>query len=125
MKRFVRLIRVREIAAEVNVELKQLEILLSRAAAIGLVYRIADNRYFLAETVQALAEIAAQLANEADDRMFSVKHYRDNTANGRNLAIEVLEFFDKKRNSPNVMKIREQLNAYRKKFFTGLSSNKR
>lgn len=89
--------RVREIAAEVNVELKHLEILLSRAAAMGLVYRIADNRYFLAETVQALAEIAAQLANEADDRMFSVKHYRDNTAIGRNLAIEVLEFFDKKK----------------------------
>ena len=89
--------RVREIAAEVNVELKQLEILLSRAAAMGLVYRIADNRYFLAGTVQALAEIAAQLANEADDRMFSVKHYRDNTAIGRNLAIEVLEFFDKKK----------------------------
>ncbi len=89
--------RVREIAAAANIDLKKVEELLTRAAAMGLVYRISDNRYFLCETVQALAAIAERLANEADDGMFTAKFYRDNTSIGRNLAIEVLEFFDKKK----------------------------
>ena len=89
--------RTREIAAEVDIDLKKVEELLARASAMGLVYRISDNRYFLSETVQALAAIAERLANEADDNMFTAKFYRDNTTIGRNLAIEVLEFFDRKK----------------------------
>ena len=89
--------RTREIAAEVNIDLKKVEELLTRASTMGLVHRISDNRYFLSETVQALAAIAERLANEADDGMFTAKFYRDNTTIGRNLTIEVLEFFDRKK----------------------------
>ena len=89
--------RTREIAAEVNIDLKKVEELLTRATAMGLVYRISDNRYFLSETVQTLAAIAERIASEADDGMFTAKLYRDNTTIGRNLAIEVLEFFDRKK----------------------------
>ena len=89
--------RTREIAAEVNIDLKKVEELLPRASAMGLAYRVSDNRYFLSETVQTLAAIAERIANEADDGMFTAKFYRDNTSIGRNLAIEVLEFFDRKK----------------------------
>ena len=50
--------RTRELAAEIGVALKQIESLLNRAASMGLVPRVADNRYFLPETLLELAEIA-------------------------------------------------------------------
>ncbi|MBO44173.1 MAG: selenocysteine-specific translation elongation factor [Rhodospirillaceae bacterium] len=89
--------RTRELAAEIGVALKQIENLLNRAASMGLVYRVADNRYFLPETLLELAEIAERVAAKSADGMFDAKKYRDATTIGRNVAIEVLEFFDKQK----------------------------
>ena len=89
--------RTRELAAEIGVTLKQIESLLNRAASMGLVYRVADNRYFLPEPLLELAEIAERVAAKSADGMFDAKKYRDATTIGRNVAIEVLEFFDKQK----------------------------
>ncbi|MBL25111.1 MAG: selenocysteine-specific translation elongation factor [Rhodospirillaceae bacterium] len=94
--------RTRELAAETGIDLKQIESLLNRASGMGLAYRVADNRYFLPETVLALAEIAERLASKSGDGMFDAKNYRDATSIGRNVAIEVLEFFDKQKFSKRV-----------------------
>ena len=89
--------RTRELAEETGIGLKQVENLLNRATGMGLVYRVADNRYFLPETVLELAQIAERVAAKSADGMFDAKNYRDATTIGRNVAIEVLEFFDKQK----------------------------
>lgn len=54
--------------------------------------RVSDTRYFLPGQLQALADIARELAAEGP---FTVRQYRDAAAIGRNVAIEVLEHFDR------------------------------
>jgi len=86
---------IRELAADLGMELRQLEGFLTRAAQLGWLIRVAGNRYFTPEVVLALANIAEILAAEADDGEFDPRSYRDRSGIGRNLTIEVLEFFDK------------------------------
>lgn len=87
--------RVREIAEELNLGLNGLENFLGRAQQLGLALRVTENRSFLPETVLELAEAAEALAGEADNEMFDAKDFRDHTGIGRNLTIEVLEYFDR------------------------------
>jgi selenocysteine-specific elongation factor len=54
--------------------------------------RISDTRYYLPDRLKPLAELAARLSAEAP---FTVRQYRDASGIGRNVAIEVLEHFDR------------------------------
>ncbi|MBM3491146.1 MAG: selenocysteine-specific translation elongation factor [Alphaproteobacteria bacterium] len=85
---------VREIAAKLGREHTEIEAFLLRMAALGLVVRVADNRFFPPDSVRGLAELAAVLAGEEDDGLTAAR-FRDRSAIGRNLTIEVLEFFDR------------------------------
>jgi len=87
--------RLREIADILKMDYPPVEKVMQRAAAMGLVTPVAKNRYFPPAAVIALAEIAEQLAAEASDGVFDAAGYRDRTGIGRNLTIEVLEFFDR------------------------------
>jgi selenocysteine-specific elongation factor len=86
---------VRELAADLSMELRQLERFLHRAAQLGWLIMVTENRYFTPEAVLALANVAETLAAEANSGEFNPGSYRDRSAIGRNLTIEVLEFFDK------------------------------
>ena len=86
---------VRELAADLGMDLRQLEGFLNRAAQSGWLIRVTANRYFAPATVLTLADIAETLAAENDDGEFDPGSYRDRSGIGRNLTIEVLEFFDK------------------------------
>jgi selenocysteine-specific elongation factor len=87
--------RIRELAEELDYDLKPLEQLLMRVTRMGMLYRVADNRYYLPDTLRQLAEIAETVAKSAEDGTFDVRDYRDATGIGRNVTIQVLEFFDK------------------------------
>jgi len=87
--------RVREIAEELDLDLKKLEQLLARVTRMGLVHRIADNRYYLADTLRRLAYVAENLCRASPDASFDARAFRDASGIGRNVAIQVLEFFDK------------------------------
>ena len=87
--------RVRELAEELDLDLNVLENFLGRAQQLGLVLRVTKNRSFLPETVLELAEIAEALATAAPDGLFDARAYRDRSEIGRNLTIEVLEYFDR------------------------------
>ncbi len=87
--------RFREIAEELNLGLNGLEAFLGRAQQLGLALRVTENRSFLPETVLELAEMAEELAAEADEWLFEAKAFRDRAGIGRNLTIEVLEYFDR------------------------------
>jgi selenocysteine-specific elongation factor len=56
--------------------------------------RVSRNRFFHPAAVAYLAQAAQQLALSAGKEGFDARAYRDATAIGRNLTIEVLEFFD-------------------------------
>ncbi len=53
--------------------------------------KISDSRYYLPDRVRPLADLATQLGT---NKGFTVREYRDASGIGRNVAIEVLEYFD-------------------------------
>lgn len=87
--------RTRELAEELRLDLKALEAFLNRAQQLGLLLRVTANRSFLPETVRSLAEIAERLAGESAEGLFDPRAFRDRSEIGRNLTIEVLEYFDR------------------------------
>ena len=86
---------VTDIAQKIGGEPKKIESLLVRAGRHGLVVRIAKNRFYPPETLRDLADIAEKVAAETDGGTITAATFRDATDIGRNLAIEVLEFFNK------------------------------
>jgi selenocysteine-specific elongation factor len=82
-----------ELAAAGGVEPKKLEAMLSRAARQGLVVRVSKNRFYLPSSLKDLQKIAEELAQR--DRGLTAAAFRDRAGIGRNLAIEVLEYFDR------------------------------
>ncbi len=99
---------VQELARELDLPAREVERFLQRAARHGLVVRVAGNRFFPPEALRRLGEMAESLGAAADDGMFSTAAFRDRSGIGRNLAIEVMEYFDKlgfTRRSDNVRRV--------------------
>ena len=87
--------RVRELAAALGLEPEAVERFLSRAERLGRVARVADNRFFLPETLARLAEIARELADSSPEGTFTAATFKDRSGVGRNLTIQILEYLDK------------------------------
>ena len=87
--------RLREIAAALALEPEAVERLLNRAERLGRVARVADNRFFLPETLEQLAEIARELADGSPEGAFTAAAFKDRSGVGRNLTIQILEYLDK------------------------------
>ena len=85
--------------AEVSTSLKEaprsVKDLLARAAKQQLAWRVSEERFALRATVHAWAAHAAALAGPAREKRFSAADFRDRSGIGRNLSIEILEFFDR------------------------------
>jgi len=88
---------VGDLALSLNISQSMLVDFLERAHRLGHLVRVAKNRYFLPETLDILAGIAAQLSAESGAGGFDAASFRDRTGIGRNLTIEVLEFMDQVR----------------------------
>jgi selenocysteine-specific elongation factor len=87
--------RIRELAATLELEPETTERFLARAERLGRVARVADNRFFLPETLARLAEIARELADSSPEDTFTAAAFKDRSGVGRNLTIRILEFLDK------------------------------
>jgi selenocysteine-specific elongation factor len=87
--------RVRELAGVLGLEPAAAERFLARAERLGRVARVADNRFFLPETLARLAEIARELAADSAEGNFTAARYKDRSGVGRNLTICILEYFDR------------------------------
>ena len=87
--------RVRELADMLKVDHVRVDSVLRQAARFGLVRRVADNRWFPPAALKGLADIAEALAGESGDGRFTAASYKDRSGIGRNVTIELLEFFDK------------------------------
>ena len=87
--------RTRELVELTGIPLRPLLRILQAATRGGSLIRVAENRYFLPERILQLAELTEQLAAQSQDgEGFSVIRFRDETGIGRNLCIEILEYFD-------------------------------
>jgi selenocysteine-specific elongation factor len=87
--------RVREIASTLALEPEAVGRFLHRAERLGRVAKVADNRFFLPETLARLAEIGRELAEGSPEGTFTAATFKDRSGVGRNLTIQVLEYLDK------------------------------
>ena len=84
-----------EIAERTGMDTRWIATFLGRAAKLGLVVGAAKNRYFTPAALRSLAESLEAAAEDSADRTVTAASFRDKAGIGRNLAIEVLEYFDK------------------------------
>ena len=87
--------RIRELAVALGLTPEAVERFLSRAERLGRVARVAENRFFLPETLARLAEIACELAGSSPEGAFTAATFKNRCGIGRNLTIQILEYFDK------------------------------
>ncbi|MHA6205960.1 selenocysteine-specific translation elongation factor [Dyella soli] len=87
--------RVRDLAGVLARREQEVRELMKVAARVGLADEVAHDHYFLRATVHEMAGIAADLAAHAADGHFTAAQFRDRLDNGRKVAIQILEFFDR------------------------------
>jgi selenocysteine-specific elongation factor len=87
--------RVRDIAKEMSIDEGFVRRLMRMAARRGDVEEIAHDHFFLRPVVEHMAEIAIDVAAHAADGKFTAADFRDRLDNGRKVAIQILEFFDR------------------------------
>lgn len=83
---------VAELAIALGDEAPRLEVALSRLAHHGLLVRVSKNRFFPPATVARLADLLEEEENASGE--VTAAGFRNRTHIGRNLTIEVLEYFD-------------------------------
>ena len=84
---------VGDLARQLNMPIATLDSGLRNLAKRGLLAQVSAKRYYRPERLTRVAGYAAGLAERAP---FTVREFRDATGIGRNVAIEVLEYFDGK-----------------------------
>ena len=94
-KRKFKVPTVKELTSILDVELKLLEHFLYQASHMRYLVKLNRNRYFFPSTIFDLAKIAEKISFEVDNAELILSRFRDKSGIGRNLSIEVLEFFDK------------------------------
>jgi selenocysteine-specific elongation factor len=85
--------RTRDQARALGVPEAGMRALLKRVQRMGRLIEVAPDQFFLSETVAEMAGIAATIAQ--DTGTLTAAAFRDRLANGRKVAILVLEFFDR------------------------------
>ena len=84
-----------EIALSLKIPARAVKALLVRAVQQHLIWRVSEERFALPGTVQVWAAHAAALAGPERTLRFKAVNFRDRAGAGRNLSIEILEFFDR------------------------------
>jgi selenocysteine-specific elongation factor len=82
-----------DLAKQLGTPLKDLQRNLQALVGKRCIVRVSDNRYYLPEHIAPLARVAGELSDSAN---LTVRQFRDAAGIGRNVAIEVLEYFDSK-----------------------------
>jgi selenocysteine-specific elongation factor len=87
--------RVRDIAGALSVAEPDIRRLLKLVGRIGKVDEIAHDHFFLRATVGEMVDVMIDLASEIENGQFTAAQLRDRLDNGRKVAIQILEFFDR------------------------------
>jgi len=84
-----------DIAKSLGVALRTVDAFIAKMMKIGVLVRVGDNRVLLPRQIDALSQTARELAASKPDG-FSARDFRDAARIGRNLTIDVLEYFDRR-----------------------------
>ena len=106
-------LRITELAEVIDRSVEETHQFLYQCVTHGKVYKVTDNRYFLPQTLRDLAVIAEKLA--AEDNL-TVARFRDTSGVGRNLVVELLEYFDRCRFTQRIGNKRRVLKPVEKVF---------
>ena len=87
--------RTRDLARALSVPEAAMRTMLKRVQRMGRLIEVAPDQFFLSETVAEMASIAAAIAETDPAGTLTAAEFRDRLANGRKVAIQVLEFFDR------------------------------
>ncbi len=87
--------RVRDVATSTGRSERDIRKLLKLAGRMGRADEIAHDHFFLRATVTEMVRIVADLSFNAKDGNFTAAQFRDRVVNGRKVAIQILEFFDR------------------------------
>ncbi|MGI9354612.1 MAG: selenocysteine-specific translation elongation factor [Rhizobiaceae bacterium] len=63
---------------------------------LGALVEVRKDRYFLASALVEMGDLAHAIASESPDNSFTVAQFRDRADCGRAIAIQVLEYFDRR-----------------------------
>jgi selenocysteine-specific elongation factor len=86
---------VAELAGEVGLDRRELRAALDRMQYFGHLALATANRAFLPETLGRLRAVAEALSRSSPDGLFSAAQFNHASGIGRNLTIEILEYFDR------------------------------
>lgn len=86
---------IHDLASSLRVDKNRLETLFNQLCKMGSIIKINKDRYFLLEVLSELAIIAEEVASRHDSKYLNLHDFRSRAKIGRNLAIDILEFFDK------------------------------
>jgi selenocysteine-specific elongation factor len=87
--------RVRDIAGVTPYAERDVRRLLKLVGRLGWADEVAHDHFFLRATVQEMAAIVIDLGIQAPDGTFTAARFRDRVDNGRKVAIQILDFFDR------------------------------
>lgn len=87
--------RVRDIAGVLQAKEPEIRRLFKVLSRIGKVDEVAQDHFFLRNTVAEMVEICADIAATVSEGQFTAAQLRDRLDNGRKVAIQILEFFDR------------------------------
>jgi selenocysteine-specific elongation factor len=84
-----------DIAKSLAVALRTVDAFITKMTKIGILIRVGDHRVLLPRQIDTLSRTARELAAAKPDG-FSARDFRDAARIGRNLTIDVLEYFDRR-----------------------------
>jgi selenocysteine-specific elongation factor len=87
--------RARDLARSVAVPEAAMRGTLKRLQRIGALLELAPDHFFPRETVAELAQIVAAVARDHPEQQVTAAAFRDRLDNGRKVAIQILEYFDR------------------------------
>lgn len=87
--------RVRDIAGFTGIAEPEVRRIFKLMGRMGKVDEVAHDHFFLRGTIAEIVQIMTQVAANAEGGQFTAAQLRDQLDNGRKVAIQILEFFDR------------------------------
>ncbi|TPE47563.1 selenocysteine-specific translation elongation factor [Amaricoccus solimangrovi] len=87
--------RVRDFAGELGLDEAEIRRVMKLCARAGRVDEIAKDHFFLRATTAEMADFVRSLSAAAPEGWFTAAAFRDRMENGRKVAIQILDFFDR------------------------------
>lgn len=87
--------RVRDIATATGLPERDMRRLLKLAGRMGRADEIAHDHFFLRATTNEMTRILVDLSSGSEGGIFTAAQFRDRVVNGRKVAIQILDFFDR------------------------------